>query len=91
MPKGGKAMIIINGYNFYEEPTSCGTCPFLVDPEKNMPSFMPKSGSSGTKHCIKWDEWHHSWANPPRRCTKLFKKAFTYPEGTELVITKSKP
>jgi hypothetical protein len=31
-------------------------------------------------------ENHKSYINPPRRCQKIFNKAFRFPEGTELVI-----
>lgn len=79
-------MITINDTPFYEEPGSCGTCPFLFIPGKNAPSFMPSGGSSGTHHCTLWDEWHHSWAACPRRCKKLFRQAFAYPDGYKLVI-----
>ena len=56
-------MITINDHNFYEEPGSCGTCPFLFIPGKNAPSFLPSGG-----------------------CRKIFRKAFTYPDGYKLVI-----
>lgn len=39
-----------------------------------------------------WDfvfqENHRSWINPPRRCQKLFNKAFRMPEGSKLVIVR---
>ena len=78
-------MIIVNGYKFYEEPGSCGTCPFLITGNTNTP--IPVS-QTVRGHCIQWDEWHHTWAAPPRRCAKLFKQAFAagYPDGKELVI-----
>lgn len=84
-------MIVISGIKVYDEPTSCGTCPFLFIPGKDAPSIIQNlsSGRGTSHHCTMFDEWHHTWANPPRRCAKLFKKAFRYPEGTELVITKN--
>lgn len=33
-----------------------------------------------------FDEMHHSYINPPRRCQKLFNKAFRMPDGSNLVI-----
>lgn len=78
-------MITINGKTFYEEPTSCGTCPFLYIPCTNAP--VPVS-SSDKGHCLLWDEMHHTWRSVPRSCQKLFKKAFTYTEGSELVIVR---
>lgn len=41
-------------------------------------------------HCRQWDEMHHSWRNPPRRCIKLFNKVFKFPDGIELVIIRKK-
>jgi hypothetical protein len=40
--------------------------------------------------CIQWNEAHHTWANIPRRCKKLFKSAFALynDSGETLVITK---
>lgn len=81
-------MITINNVAFHEEPGSCGTCPFLFIPGKDAPSFLPSGGdSSGKHHCTLFDEWHHSWAGCPRRCRKLFRKAFSFPDGYKLVIT----
>lgn len=79
-------MVIINGQTFYEEPGSCGTCPFLMTGNTSAP--MPTSPSQ-RGHCIQWNESHHTWANPPRRCAKLFKKAFELynDTGENLVIT----
>ena len=77
-------MITINGIRFYDEPSSCGTCEFLVNTSSEL------YNDSGKKHCPLFDEWHHSWANPPRRCAALFKKAFAYPDGSELVIIGNK-
>jgi hypothetical protein len=33
-------------------------------------------------------EMHRSWINPPRRCQKLFNKAFRMPDGSKLVIVR---
>lgn len=78
-------MLIINGKKFYEEPGSCGTCPFLFTGNTDAP--VPTSGTDKGV-CLQWDETHHTWANVPRRCAKLFKQAFSagYPDGMELVI-----
>lgn len=78
-------MLIINGYIFYEEPGTCGTCPFLVTGNTNAP--VP-TVSSNRGVCLQWNETHHTWAAIPRRCSKLFKKAFAagYPDGTKMVI-----
>lgn len=80
-------MLIINGFKFYEEPASCGTCPFLVTGNTNVPGI---SSYSDRGQCIQWDEEHHTWTHTPRRCAKLFKKAFaTYNDsGINLVITR---
>lgn len=80
-------MFYINDKAFYDKPTSCGTCPFLFIPGKDAPSFLPSGGGTGGKcHCTMWDEWHHTWANCPHRCQKLFKAALQYPDGERLVI-----
>ena len=66
-------MVRINGQTLYEEPGICGTCPFLMT--GNIPSPLPGTPSQ-RGHCILWDETHHTWAATPRRCAKLFRKAF---------------
>lgn len=78
-------MLIINGHKFYEEPGSCGTCPFLLTGNTDAP--IPTSASQRGL-CVLMNEEHHTWAHTPRRCAKLFKKAFAagYPDGMELVI-----
>lgn len=81
-------MITINDKDFYEEPASCGTCPFLFVPGRDAPSFFP-TGKIGKCHCVQFDEWHHTWAGVPLRCKKLFKKAFSMPDGSVLVIVKN--
>lgn len=79
-------MVIINGTKIYDEPTSCGTCPFLLTGNTDSPISTPASKGI----CLQWDETHHTWANPPRRCQKLFKAAFKQwnDTGIELVIAK---
>ena len=80
-------MVNINGFDFYEEPGICGTCPFLITGNTNVPGI---SCHSDRGLCIQWNEAHHTWANIPRRCKKLFKSAFALynDSGETLVITK---
>lgn len=80
-------MVTINGHNFYEEPGSCGTCPFLLTRNTGVPGIRSNYNRG---LCIQWNEEHHTWANIPRRCRKLFKRAFALynDSGQELVITK---
>lgn len=73
-------MITINETTFYDKPGSCGTCPFFVSGSTHLQPGMGKG------HCIMFDEMHHSYINPPRRCQKLFNKAFRMPDGSKLVI-----
>lgn len=73
-------MITINGEKFYEKPTSCGTCPFYLS---GSTSLSPSCRGV----CRLFAENHKSYINPPKRCQKLFNKAFRYPDGSELVIT----
>ena len=79
-------MITINGHNFYEVPTLCGTCPFLITGNTGVPQ-VEYCFNRGI--CLQWNESHHSWANIPRRCKKLFEKTFKLYDnsGQELVIT----
>lgn len=79
-------MIIINGKTFYEEPGSCGTCPFLFIPCKDAPGFLPSGGGQSKYHCTMFNEMHASWRSVPPRCRRIFKKAFGFPEGSVLVI-----
>ena len=72
-------MIIIDGIKFYDEPGSCGTCEFLQTGNSDI--YRSDKG-----FCALFEETHHTWCSVPRRCAKLFKKAFTYPDGTELVF-----
>ncbi len=80
-------MVIINGHKFYEEPGSCGTCPFLITGNTNVPGIHSYNDRG---LCVQWDEQHHTWAHIPRRCAKLFKQAFANYDnsGQNLVITK---
>ena len=69
-------MIIINDIEFSEYPGSCGTCPCFF-------RIAPKAREG---RCILWNEMHHSYIDPPRRCKKLFNKVFKYPDGTEFKL-----
>jgi len=73
-------MIEINGYKFYDEPGSCGSCPCLNTGATHLNPGVKRG------HCILWNEWHLRYRNIPARCHKLFKKAMTYPDGTKLII-----
>ena len=84
-------MVKINEEVIYEEPTSCGTCPFLYVPGRNTPSFLRgRESANPVCHCTLFDEWHRVCTSPPRRCAKLFATAFKFPEGTDLVIVLKK-
>jgi hypothetical protein len=74
-------MITINGQRFYGIPGSCGSCSFF----SNGSTDRQPGGELG--HCIMFNEWHKRWCTTPRRCMKLFKKAFTFADGSELIIT----
>lgn len=74
-------MVYINDTPFLEEPGSCGTCPFLIS---GSSSLCPQDRGL----CSLFNEMHHTWANPPGRCVKLFRRAFKYPEGSRLVIVR---
>jgi hypothetical protein len=76
-------MVKIQGFKFYDEPGSCGSCPAF----NNGTTTLTPGSELG--HCLMWDEWHKSWSTTPRRCARLFKKALTYSEGTELLIVAS--
>lgn len=71
-------MIILNGKEFYDIPGSYATCPFFL------------MGGHGLQYdtgfCTLFEENHKTYINPPRRCMKLFRKAFRMPEGSELVV-----
>lgn len=71
-------MITINGIRFSEYPSSCGTCPCFA--------FLSPSPLIRMGHCRMWNEMHHSYIDPPRRCRKLFKKVFEFPDGTDFEL-----
>lgn len=73
-------MIQINGVQFWDKPGSCGTCPFF----DNGSTILSPGYVRG--YCRMFDEMHNSYINPPRRCQKLFNKAFRYPDGSKLSI-----
>ncbi len=81
-------MITLNNHNLYEIPSSCGTCPFLMTGSTNVPGIH-SSYQRGV--CFQWNETHHTWANIPRRCLKLFKTAFkNYDDSGENLVVVSK-
>jgi hypothetical protein len=73
-------MVTIQGFKFYDEPGSCGCCPAF----HNGATHLNNGDEVG--HCLIFGEWHKRWCTTPRRCAKLFKEAFTYPDGEELVV-----
>ena len=80
------SMVTINGKIFYDKPRSCGTCPFFDNGSTYLSSRLGCSSQTG--FCWMFKENHRSWINPPRRCQKLFNKAFRMPEGSKLVIVR---
>lgn len=75
--------VFINDKRFYSEPGICYECPFFTSGTSDLTPV--KKG-----FCMLFDETHSIYRYIPRRCHKLFKKAFTYPEETHLVITAEK-
>ena len=75
----------LNGAKFYEEPGSCGTCPFLFTGTTQTPIYVP---AQNTGHCTMFDESHKFFRSVPGRCQKIFKKLFSLPYGGDYVITK---
>lgn len=73
-------MITINDTPFYDKPGSCGTCPWF---NSGSTDLQPNRGKG---HCIMFDEMHYSYIYPPKRCQKLFNKAFRMLDGNNLVI-----
>ena len=72
-------MVKINGKTFYDKPTSCGQCPFFFLGSSDIcPSVIGV--------CNMFNENHKFYINPPKRCQKLFNKAFRMPDGSELII-----
>lgn len=75
-------MVTINGKRFYDKPGSCGACPFMSSGRTSL-TYTDKG------HCTLWDENHGLHINPPKRCQKLFNKAFRKFDGAELVIVSN--
>jgi hypothetical protein len=73
--------VTINGIAFDEAPRSCATCGFFSDGRTEF-----RQGSE-IGHCRLFNENHHGWRTPPRRCEKLLRKAMAYPDGTALGVT----
>lgn len=73
-------MITINGTIFYDKPGSCGSCPWFNSGSTHL------YHNPGKGHCIMFNEMHRPYINPPKRCQKLFNKAFRMPEGSDLII-----
>lgn len=79
-------MVTISGKIFHDKPGSCGSSSFFSDGNTYLGSQLGCSSSMG--YCMMFDENHRSWRTPPRRCQKLFNKAFRMPEGSSLVIVR---
>lgn len=77
-------MITINGKTFHDKPGSCGTCPFFNSGNTYLSCRIGNYSRNG--FCTLFEENHKFYINPPRRCHKLFNKAFKMPEGSSLVI-----
>lgn len=77
-------MRTLNGQAFYDEPTSCGTCPFFYNGATDAPSAVQCRSERG--HCRLWNEMHKTWRSVPPRCKKLFKRLMSYPDGGTYVI-----
>lgn len=75
-------MIKINGIEFNEKPAYCYECPFFLSGSTTLQPSM-----KGV--CRLFSENHKSYIKPPKRCQKLFNKAFRYDDGAELVIIAS--
>ena len=54
-------------------PCMCGNCPFFLAGRNDTMGF-----------CIEFNKHKSKWANIPKRCSKLFTKAFEL--GGDLVI-----
>lgn len=74
-------MISINGKTFHSIPYMCGECPFFLGNGKLQGM---KESTKGI--CIQFDKRKNLYDSLPKRCAQLFEKAFTYPDGTNLVI-----
>jgi len=73
-------MITINGTIFYDKPGSCGSCPWFNSGSTHL------YHNPGKGHCTMFNEMHRPYINPPKRCQKLFNKAFRMPEGSDLIV-----
>ncbi len=76
-------MVTINGKKFYESPCMCGVCSFYLDNGKLEGGRRSQSG-----FCVLFDKQKNYYGNVPRRCSELFEKAQTFPDGTDLVIVR---
>lgn len=74
-------MLKINGKHFWEKPCYCGACPFYFGDGKT--SDMRESSSG---FCTQFERRKRYYDHIPKRCADIFKKAFTFPDGSELVI-----
>jgi hypothetical protein len=77
-------MITINGFRFYDQPARCRDCSFYDDGTTER--YEGRTPSLGL--CVLWGEMHRPYCTVPRRCDKLFTKAFTFANGEELIITR---
>lgn len=73
-------MVIINDRKFYDKPGSCDSCPFFFSGSTHLCT------NKGRGICTLFNEMHQPYINPPKRCQKLFNKAFRMPNGSNLVI-----
>lgn len=71
----------INGKHFWEIPSCCGACPFYFYFGKARDMRESSSG-----FCSQFEKRKGYYDHIPKRCTDIFEKAFTFPEGSELVI-----
>lgn len=71
--------ITINDIRFVENPTFCGVCPALIMGRNDKKGF-----------CFLFDKNKGYYDDKPKRCRDLFDKAFTYPDGSRLVIVAKK-
>lgn len=77
-------MVYINGNAVYDVPRFCGECTSYL-------SFGTQLGIGNAIDlglCKLFDKQKRYWDNPPKRCKEIFEKAFTFPEGENLVITE---
>ena len=69
-------MVTINGKKFYEFPTCCYSCPF----------FLPWGDYTEKGTCTLLSITKNKYSNLSKRCSGIFDKARTYPDGAELVL-----